>query len=279
MRYTVGCVPFVNAKPLVAWFEHLGADSPVRVEYAVPSELPNWIETGRVGAALVSSFDAFARPGRWIARGACIGSMGPAASVRLFSKVPFESIRSLALDATSLTSNALARIVLAEGYGVWPEARVKKPGLGPMLEEADAAVLIGDLGLEADGAGLHVLDLGEAWTGLTGLPFVWAAWIGADGLTPELAGLLLEAGAWGARNMESIVREAAAAVGWPESRTRHYLCETMRYELAEPQVRGLEAFGDALVKHDLIAIRHPLEWVEAVPYLPPSPLSVTPSMK
>ncbi len=59
-----------------------------------------------------------------------------------------------------------------------------------MLARADACVLIGDIGMTTEGEDLYVMDMGEAWTGLTGKPFVWAAWIGNDRLTPELSGYL-----------------------------------------------------------------------------------------
>ena len=55
------------------------------------------------------------------------------------------------------------------------------PDLGAMLREADAAVVIGDVALratlfDARRLGLSVLDLGEAWRELTGLPMVFALW-------------------------------------------------------------------------------------------------------
>ncbi len=50
-----------------------------------------------------------------------------------------------------------------------------------MMQEADAAVLIGDAALRAnlhDGPrlGLEVHDLGQMWKDWTGLPFVFAVW-------------------------------------------------------------------------------------------------------
>ena len=184
MPFTVGSVPYVNAVPLVAQFESLGEASPVRVRYAVPSQLPAMLESGEADAILVSSIEALRKPGLRMASGVCIGSVGAVESVRLFSWVPFSEIGSLALDASSMTSNALAQIVLRETYGVAPSVCVR-PSLPPEeLDEADACVLIGDVGMASEGRGMHVLDLGLAWWELTGLPFVWAAWVGGEGLSP-----------------------------------------------------------------------------------------------
>ena len=98
--------------------------------------------------------------------GCSISSLGEAASVRLFSKWPFREIQSLALDASSLTSNHLAQVLLAERYGVRPTICHLAPDLSAMLSQADACVLIGDKGMEADGAGLEVMDLGSEWVAM-----------------------------------------------------------------------------------------------------------------
>ena len=57
------------------------------------------------------------------------------------------------------------------------------PDPAAMLRRCDAALLIGDPALFFDhaAAGLTKVDLGEEWTRLTGLPFVWAFWAGRPG--------------------------------------------------------------------------------------------------
>ncbi len=190
MRFTVGSVPYVNAIPLVLWFEELGDSSPVEVVFDVPSKLPELLDSGQADAILVSSVDALQTPGRRMAAGVCIGSHGPVKSVRLFSKRPIREIETLALDRSSMTSNRLAHIVLAERYGIEPASHPMAPDLAKMLEECDACVLIGDIGMVAESEGLHIIDLGDEWRRLTGKPFVWAAWIGSERLSSELAAWL-----------------------------------------------------------------------------------------
>jgi chorismate dehydratase len=252
VSYVVGCVPYVNAVPLVARFEEQGPASPVRVVYDVPSRLPALLDSGAADAVLVSSVDALTVPGRRMADGVCIGSDGPVKSVRLFSKVPPEEIRSLALDASSLTSNRLAQILLRERYGVRPSVRHHPPDLAAMLRESDAAVLIGDLGMTAAGDGLQVLDLGAEWKALTGRPFVWAGWIGRERLTPELARMLEDAPRRYREDAErealraSVVAAAAAKSGWSEGTVRDYFENVMAYQLDEPMRGGLEEFSRRL---------------------------------
>ncbi|MCC7230801.1 MAG: menaquinone biosynthesis protein [Fimbriimonadaceae bacterium] len=257
-QFTVGCVPYVNAIPLVEMFEEMGPASPVRVIYKVPSELPALLKSGEAQAILVSSVDALRTSGRRMAEGGCIGSRDHVKSVRLFSKVPLGEIGTLALDASSMTSNRLAMILLKELLGIEPKTRMMTPDLGAMLAETDACILIGDIGMMSDGSGLQVMDLGEAWNRLTGKPFVWAAWIGGEGLVPELVWWLQRAAAcagnaldgepyyiW--KNRETMVARAMEQAHWPEEVAKDYFENVMAYRMDQSMLAGLKMFQEKLV--------------------------------
>ncbi|HJP83317.1 MAG TPA: menaquinone biosynthesis protein [Fimbriimonadaceae bacterium] len=259
-QFTVGCVPYVNAIPLVEMFEEMGPASPVRVIYRVPSELPSLLTSGEAQAILVSSVDALRVWDRRMAEGVCIGSKGPVKSVRLFSKKPFEQIQTLALDASSMTSNRLVMILLAEQFGIHPQTTPMAPNLETMMESADACVLIGDIGMMSDGSNLHVLDLGESWLKLTGKPFVWAAWIGDDKLTPDLVWWLQRAAAcagnqqdgepyyiW--KNRESMVARAMQQANWPKEVAKDYFENVMAYRMDASMLAGLQEFRNRLLEN------------------------------
>ncbi|OJU65634.1 MAG: hypothetical protein BGO01_01570 [Armatimonadetes bacterium 55-13] len=239
-------------------FEEMGAASPVRVLYDVPSRLPALLESGEADAILVSSVDALRVADRRMAEGVCIGSRGAVKSVRLFSKVPPAEIQKLALDQSSMTSNRLAQIILGERYGVRPETVELAPNLETMLEQADACVLIGDIGMMTDGSGLTVLDLGAEWVALTGKPFVWAAWIGNEKVTPELAWWLNRAAAcvgssdgaepeyiW--RNRKTMVARAMSQANWPEETARDYFESVMAYKMDDSMLEGLREYQRRLL--------------------------------
>jgi predicted solute-binding protein len=252
MQYVVGSVPYVNAKPLVSQFEHLGEKSPVKVLYKLPSQLPDLLETGEAQAVLVSSFDSLRRPGRRIS-GGCVSTYGDAQSVRIFSKVPLNQIKTLALDTSSLTSIHLAQVVLIENYGIRAEVVNMPPDLQTMLGRCDAAVIIGDKGMVAHGEGLHVTDVGAEWHKLTDLPFVWAAWIGGSGLTEDLAGHLELANEWGQEHLDQVIEETQAQVNWPGDSCRFYLSSIMNYRLTDAHLEGLRFFQRLLLKHGFLS--------------------------
>lgn len=250
---TIGCVPYLNAKPLIAWFHTPEGAEAARVIYDVPSKLATMLERKEIVAGMLSSFEAFRRPEARIVPGIAIADQGRVVSVRLFSKVPFEQIRSLALDQSSLTSNALVRILLAELYGVRPVARPEPPNLSRMIAEYDAGMLIGDPGMGAVGQGLQTLDLGEAWHRLTKLPFVWAVWLANNVIgLPELSHTLTTAKQYGLARIPQIAAAEAKRLGWPEARCLEYLRDVMDYELGARHVEGLTTFQKLCVQHGLI---------------------------
>lgn len=246
MSIVIGSVPYLNEKPLTRWFSHTeaGRAAGIEVVYAVPSELARRLAAGEIAAALVSSFEYFRTPGYAIAPGVSISGQDAIESVRAFARVPWRKIESLALDTSSLTSVALLKILLAEQLESYPAFLHAAPDLDAMLAQADACLLIGDKGMRADGTGLNTLDLGHAWRRLTGLPFVYAVWLGRpENITPELVHALETAKAWGLTQIEPIAAEEAERIGATPQQCRHYLTEVMDYDLGEEHRRALEMFG------------------------------------
>lgn len=266
-RFRVGSVPYVNATPLVWWFNHLGEQSPVDVIYAVPSRLPELHRSGEVDAILVSSIDCLRTPGCSVAAGAAIASDGPVESVRMFSRRPWSEIETLALDQSSMTSNALAQIILREKFDVVPELKIHEPNAERMLEVCDACVIIGDKGLEANPAQTEVMDLGSAWQGLTQLPFVWALWTSHRPLDPALVGYLQESAAQGtprSGNWDGVLDLAASRSGWSRDLIDRYLTHCVLHEFGEAEERGLAMFGKKLMEAGLIDQAHFPEVVESI---------------
>ena len=244
---TIGSVPYLNGRPLVRWFGDTeeGGASGISVVEAVPSLLAEMLEAGEIAAALVSSVELFRAPGLTFVPGIAVIADGPVESVRLLSRVPLPEIKRVALDTSSLTSVALLKILLRELYGVTPEYRPAPPHLENMLAEADAALLIGDNGYREYDSSLHVLDLGEGWKRLTGLPFVYACWVGRpEALTHSLRATLTEAKEWGKAHLEEIARTEHTAIGESYARARHYLTEIMRYDMGEREETALRLFGE-----------------------------------
>lgn len=246
MSIQIGSVPYLNEKPLTRWFSQTeeGRASGFEVVYAVPSALARMLEEGEIAAALVSSFEYFRTPGYVIVPSVSISGQDAIESVRAFAKLPWRRIESLALDTSSLTSSALLQILLAEQLDSHPAFLHAAPDQDAMLAQADACLLIGDKGMLAESRGLNVLDLGHAWRRLTGLPFVYAVWLGLEeNITPNLVQSLTIAKSWGLTQIEAIAEEEALRIGATVQQCRHYLTEVMDYDLDEEHLKALETFG------------------------------------
>ena len=236
-------VSYLNTVPLVWGMLHGEQRDLFELELAVPAECADRLADGRADIGIVPSVE-LNRQKLEIIPGAGVACRGPVRSILLMSKVPFGQIRKLAVDATSRTSVALSRIVLARKYGVEPQVESQPPHLAAMLERADAALIIGDAALALDPAELpfHVLDLGLEWVEMTGLPMVFAVWAARAGVprqdpTPFAASL-----SFGLEHIEDIVRDQHPKLGFSEALIREYLTRNIVFELGEREYRGLAKF-------------------------------------
>ena len=171
--------------------------------------------------------------------------MGAVQSILLISKLPFGAIRRLACDTNSRTSVALARIILARQFGVEPELEPMGPDLDAMLAHNDAALLIGDAALSTGPRRpeLAYLDLGEAWTEMTGLPMVYAMWSGPDAtVTQELTAPLQASYEFGLTEMERIIDLESASRCMPRALVDEYLRRRMVYRLESRELAGLDLY-------------------------------------
>ena len=237
-------VSYLNSRALTYGLEHGGLDHGFEILYDIPSACARQIGTGAAAACVIPSIE-YARSAVpcAIVPEIAIASDGPVGSIFLFHRVPVDRIRTVAMDASSRTSVALARIVLEERYGLDFDSFDHSPDVSAMLERADAALVIGDPALESTDRPEPRLDLGEAWRELTGLPFVYAFWAGKeDGLTPGEVELLIESRNQGMTALDEIAEVHAGHRSRPPSFYASYLRDNLVYELGEEERRGLMEF-------------------------------------
>ena len=192
-KVRVGAVTYLNARPLVFSLARMAPQ--VEIAFDLPSRLADSLAAGRLDVAMIPSIEYARGQGYAIISDACIACDGPVRSVKLYSRVPPERIRTLALDEGSRTSAALVRILLWERFDVSPEIRPLPIGDSSDDAQADAVLLIGDRGmLPTNGPFEFEWDLGQQWSQWTGLPFVFAMWIARPGIDlPGIAEVLAAA--------------------------------------------------------------------------------------
>lgn len=246
----LGAVDYLNARPLVFGLEMRHG---FVLQYDPPSKCAALLHEGSIDVGMIPSIE-YGRGGPYsVVPDVAIASEGPVASVALFSNKPLTSIESIAADTSSRTSTALLHILCYEAFGIDPEFVPMPPKPAEMLRRCDAALLIGDaaLFLDHDLLGVSKLDLGERWTQLTGLPFVWAFWAGRpDALQPHHVRSLIAARDAGVAAADAV---AAAYCGPPRSEiARRYLKENIRYELGTREIEGLRTYYELAMKHGVV---------------------------
>ncbi len=244
-EFTVAAVSFLNARPLI---EGLDEESGITVVSDVPSRLLETLIEGRATVALcpVIDFQLSPRELSIVAAGA-IGSDGPTLTVRVFSRVPMDEVVVVHTDGDSHTSIALLAVVFNEIYGRVPEIKtLGSTDVNGSDSPPDTVLLIGDkvVRSQPDPALYpHQIDLGEAWRGITGLPFVFACWMArADHELGELPDILNRRREINRGRAAEIAAAHAGSSGWPEELAAEYLGEILHYEIGSRELEAIELF-------------------------------------
>lgn len=253
----LGAVDYLNARPLVHGLDR--RPDLFSLRFDPPSRCAVLLHEGAIDVGMIPAIEYCRGPEYRIVPGMAIVSSGTVASVALFTKVPVEQIRTIAADTSSRTSNALLRILCAERFGIRPAFTPMAPDPDAMLAAHDAALIIGDPALYLDpaAAGVEKVDLGDEWSRMTGLPFVWAFWAGRPGVvSPAAVAAFREARDAGVAASDAIAAAycgpARAALG------KAYLRDNIQYDLGERQVEGVRAYYGLAARHQLIdAARDP----------------------
>lgn len=246
-------------------FEHSPAKERLAERYlvhsATPSDCAAELERGDADIGLMPIAAYATIPGLAVIPGCTIASLGHVRSIILAVKAStgLKGVRRVAADLASRTSNAYAQTIFRMFEANDPEFIPHAPNLDSMLEDCDAAVLIGDpalLALEGreerfrrTGQKLEYIDLAWEWKRHTGAPWVSAFWavrpeaVEKSGLSAaEVTRDFVASRDHGMAHIENLVQEWSPRIAVPAETIRNYLTERIHYVLDEECVRGIELF-------------------------------------
>jgi len=259
----VGHIGFLNCYPLYHGLEKRGMlaggpglDQPgmpeIELMPGVPTDLNRWLVEGAIDLGPISSI-AYARNHRQLllSRRLSISSSGAVDSIQLVARRPLSEIRSVALTRQSATSVSLLKTILRLHYGREVHYGELSGSVAEALQEYDAALLIGDQGLEAlyscrPPTTCH--DLGALWQEWTGLPMVYAVWAAREDFArtngPELLAVeeeLVRCMDYGREHLAQVVDSALGRFDLDRPSLTRYFA-VLRYDFTEEYRRGLNRF-------------------------------------
>lgn len=243
----VGRISALNMYPLFHGLER-AADPRLAFADGLPTTLNAMVLDGRLDVSAMSSIEYARNADRLrLLPVASVTAAGAVDSIQLFSRVPFERVRTVAVTPHSATSVALLRVLL--GPDAAPFTVLEGPP-ADALREVDGVLLIADEALAALRApfAAHRTDLAAEWHARTGLPMVFAVWAARADTARErpaaLAALerdLVQARRDFLARPEPVVRAAAGRFPFPEAFIGPYL-RRLSYDFGPAERAGLAAF-------------------------------------
>ena len=241
-KIRVAAVSYLNTKPLIYGFEQGMLKEEMELEFEYPSIVAAKLLNGQADIGLVPVAVIPTLPEAHIISDYCIGTDGEVASVCLFSEVPIHDIKHIYLDYQSRTSVALLKILLKKHWNIQPELLDAKAGYEEMISGTTAGLVIGDRAFLQRKKSAYIYDLGTAWKELTGLPFVFAAWVANKPLPASFTNAFNDATGEGMKHIDEIVAQNP----YPAYSLDTYYRVNINYRLDEEKRKALKLFLDWL---------------------------------
>lgn len=237
-KIKVGAVSYLNTKPLIYGFEQgeMREDIDLIMDYPAKiaaSLIEDKIDIGLVPVAIIPSLKE-----HHIVSDYGIACDGEVASVCLFSDVPLQEIDTILLDYQSRTSVALLKILIAEHWKISPRLVAGDIQYEKDIKRNTAGLVIGDRALKQRSQNKYIYDLGTAWKEMTGLPFVFAAWISNKKIPADFIDSFNKVNDAGLQSIDNIVQQYQP--DWYD--LEHYYTENIHYRLNEKKLKGMQLF-------------------------------------
>ena len=238
-KIKVGIVNYRNTLPLIYGLER----SPIREKIELigdyPAHLVPMLISGEIDLGLIPVAAIKQLPQYFINGNYCIGTEGEIASVALFSEVPMEQIETVLLDYQSMSSVALLKWLMKDFWGISPRIiQAKDENYRQKIKGTTAGLVIGDRALEQRKISSYIYDLGSEWKAITGLPFVFAAWVSLKKLPEDFIKEFDEANAIGLRHIDEIVESDPYPL---YDMTKYYKLH-LSYHLDDSKRKSMEKF-------------------------------------
>ena len=241
IRYKVSAVSYLNTKPFIYGLNQSELINTIDLQLDYPSICSDKLISGAVDLALVPVVVIPNLKLPYIISDYCIGANGAVDTVCLYSDVPINKIESIDLDYQSRTSLALLKVLLKEYWKLNPELKKADVGFEDNIKGSHAALVIGDRAFALNTKHEFIYDLSTIWKEMTGLPFVFAAWVSNTKLPQDFIDAFNRALKTGFSNIDKAF--ALEGDSYPNCENpKDYLNNKISYSLDAEKQKGMELF-------------------------------------
>lgn len=235
---------YLNTRPLIYGLQRLPFKEEVELIEEYPARLAEMLKKDEIDIGLIPVAVLPEIPGYKIVGDYGIAAEGEVASVCLFSEVPLDEIERIYLDYQSRSSVALLKWLMKEYWDLHAELiETTNDDFRNEIKGTAAGLVIGNRALQQRRISTFIFDLSSEWKKITGLPFVFAAWVSKKEFSPEFIKRFNEANAEGLKHIEEI----AAANPFPDFDLKKYYQFNISYRLDDRKKEGMKRFLDVIM--------------------------------
>jgi len=259
----LGKIAFANCDfPYYAMEHGMIRTDDIDIAEAHPVELARRLDAGELDISPISSIMYAKQDDLLILPGLSITSNDFTKSVLICSNGEIEMSgfegKTLCIPETTASSATLVKIILwLKGVNV-KIRQCNGTDIERMLEQGDAALLIGDSAIHAIGKYHIIADLGNEWKKLTGKKMVYALWVVRGDFARKYPGkvkyvhdILLKSKDFAYKNINGIASDIGRQKNIDCNFMREYL-HTLNYDFDEETVESLKLFFEYAMECGII---------------------------
>lgn len=259
----MGKISYINASPVYYGLDNGLLPHWLEMVPDVPSALNRQIMEGRIIISPISAaFYAMNHRDLLLLPDLSISCRGRVMSVILASRYPIHALsgKTVRLTPDSASAAAFLKMIFHQKKirPVFQTGDVSH--IESVFREVDAALVIGDTALTLSWRQKfeYVIDLGQLWFEMTGLPFVFAVWVvrrafaeSNPQLVKKIHALLLDSKAAGYNHLDQIVEASAKKLNMDQNPIREYF-NLLFCDLDQEKIHAMGLFFDSLFDQGIL---------------------------
>jgi len=241
-KVKVTAISYLNTIPFVFGLQNTSIKEEITLTLDYPAESARRLLNGESDLGLVPVGAIPSIPNCNIVTDFCIGAQGPVRTVVLLSNSPIESLERVYLDYQSRTSVVLVKILSQNLWNIHPEwTPFTSQHTYTDIDPYDGLVIIGDKVFDNESHFKYKYDLAEEWIRLTGLPFVFAAWVANKNVENSFINLFSEALRQGVESISNAI-ELYPPLKISKAEAEIYLRNNISFDFNKEKREALKLF-------------------------------------